>query len=138
MGERNNEFAGLLRLESGNKASSWKDDSRGRGVKMEEQEDVDVISQKHQEYIYKGTVLREHILNIKGRLQTSKRTRKNPSEADSMKEGWGGKGKEQLKKKRHQQHQRETEGEERSLHSEKPSYSEEIRWYRKGPQEIEG
>ena len=61
---------------------------------------MDVISQKHQEYIYKGTVLREHILNIKGRLQTSKRTRKNPSEADSMKEGWGGKGKEQLKKKK--------------------------------------
>lgn len=43
----------------------------------------------------KETVLREHMLNINGRLQTSKRTRKNPSEAGSMKEGWGGKGKEQ-------------------------------------------
>lgn len=47
----------------------------------------------------KETVLREHVLTINGRLQTSKRTRKSPSEAGSMKEGLGEKRKEEFKKR---------------------------------------
>ena len=108
-------------------------------IKMKEQQDTELICSH--KYIKNActfaTILTEHLLNTSRSPQTSKRTRKSPSEAGSMKEGLGEKRKEEFKK-RHQQNQWEAEGEEKSLHSEKPPYSEEISWYRKGPQGIEG
>ena len=75
------------------------------------------------------TVLSEHLLNISGRLQTSKRTRKIPSQPGRTKE----RKKEKRTQKRDQQPWQESEGEGRSPHSGKLPHGGEMHWDRKGP-----
>ena len=77
-----------------------------------------------------GTILIEHLLNISGRLQTPKRTRKIPSQLGRMKER---RKKGKRNQKRDQQPWREAESEGRSPHSEKLPHGWEISWDRKGP-----
>lgn len=60
-----------------------------------------------------GIVLTEHLLNISGRLWTSKRTRKIPSQPGRVKE-------RKEKSKKGLANLERAKGEERFLHSEKP------------------
>lgn len=71
-----------------------------------------------------GTVLTEHLLNVRGRLWTPKRTGKMPLQLTRMKD--------QRKKKRNQtkdsQPWWEAEGEGKSPHSDKFPHGGEVSW----------